>query len=72
MINEDSCTSAVHELWKCQRTYNQLYEEYKKLLAFVKSISDHFCVNEDENDFIKFYAKKEHEAHELLEELNKQ
>ena len=42
---------------------------YKKLLEFVKSISNHLSFSETEIDFIKFYAAKENEAAELLEEI---
>jgi len=40
-----------------------------KLLEFVRSISNHFNFNESEEEFIKFYAKKENEAYELLKEV---
>ena len=44
-------------------------EKYQKLLEFVKSIDEHFNLNESEIDFMKFYVKKEEESYDLLKEI---
>lgn len=46
-----------------------LINKYNRLLEFVKSISNHFNLNESELDFMKFYTSKEEEASNLLQQI---
>lgn len=58
-----------HEIIVCHECIQTTYRKYIRLLDFVKSISSHFNLNENEADFMKFYVEKEHEAEKLLEEI---
>lgn len=53
----------------CRGCLRKIVNQRIKLLEFVKSISNHFNLNESELDFMKFYVAKEHEAEELLKEI---
>lgn len=57
------------ELQKCQIYFNELQYKYDKLLEFVKSISNHFNLNESEYQFMDFYTSKEQDANKLLKEI---
>jgi hypothetical protein len=50
----------------------ELKAKYQKLLEFIKSINEGFCLNQSDEDGLKLLVKYENEAEVLLKEIGEE